>query len=364
MSQQQRLVLAAAAVVLMGFFAVIFGEKGKPDTTSGVGAPWLSGLKGDLGVITRLRFSQGKSVSNLIRQGEDWGVSERGGYGVDRERLGDLLKELSAARALEQKTSKPEFFARLGLEDANKEGSTAVLVEIWRDADAPAWGVLIGNDAEGRGGRYVRLADSNETWLVDRSPQAFAEPTDWIDRRVLALEFDGVERVTRTVADGSGFEAARAAKDQPSLTVASLPKGRKPRYDSVFDAAARAVLSAEAEDVRKADAALFSGPALARNRIRFFDGLLLDVDAVKAVDGNWIRVTASADAAANAAGADTAKVAPPPTDPAAQASALNGRLEGWAFKVSDYIYGELAKPLTEYTESEKAEAGKADDTTP
>ena len=364
MSQQQRLVLAAAAVVLMGFLAVVFGGQAKPDTASGTSTPWLAGLKGDLGVITRLRFSQGKSVSTLIRQGEDWGVSERGGYGVDRERLGDLLKELAAARALEQKTAKPEFFARLGLDDADKEGSAAVLVEIWRDAEAPAWRVLIGNAAEGREGRYVRLADSNETWLVDRSPQAFAEPTDWIDRRVLNLEFDGVERVTRTVADGSGFEAARSAKDQPSLTVASLPKGSKPRYDSVFDAAARAVLTAEAEDVRKADAALFSGSALARNRIRFFDGLLLDIDAVKAADGNWIRVTATVDTTPAADIANAGQAAVPAPGPAAQASAINARVEGWAFKVSDYIYGELAKPLTEYTESEQAEANKADDTTP
>ena len=362
MRQQQRLILASAAVVLMGFFAVIFGEQGKPETAAGASTPWIEGLKADLGVITRLRFSQGKSVSTLVRQGENWGVSERGGYGVDRERLGDLLKELAAARAVEQKTSKPEFFARLGLEDAGKEGSAAVLVEIWRDADAPAWRVLIGNAAEGRGGRYLRLADSNDTWLVDRSPQAFAEPTDWIDRRILNLEFDGVERVIRTLADGSGFEAARSARDQPSLRVASLPKGTKPRYDSVFDAAARAVLSAEAEDVRKADAALFSGPALAGNRIRFFDGLVLDIDAVKATDGNWMRVRASADATAESATAGQA--ASPPTAPAVQASAINARIEGWALKVSDYIYGELAKPLTEYTEAEQAEANKADDTTP
>ncbi len=364
MSQQQRLVLAAAGVVLMGLLAVIFGEQGKPETAAGASTPWLAGLKADLGTITRLRFSQGKSVSTLVRQGENWGVSERGGYGVDRERLGDLLKELAAARAVEQKTSKPEFFARLGLRDADKEGSTAVLVEIWRDADAPAWRVLIGNAAEGRGGRYLRLADSNETWLVDRSPQAFAEPTDWIDRRILNLEFDGVERVIRTLADGSGFEAARSAKDQPSLSVASLPKGAKPRYDSVFDAAARAVLTAEAEDVRKADTGLFSGPALAGNRIRFFDGLVLDIDAVKATDGNWIRVMASAAPTAAAESAAAAQAALPPTAPAAQASAINARIEGWAFKVSDYIYGELAKPLKEYTEAEKAEAGKADDTTP
>ena len=144
-----------------------------------------------------------------------------------------------------------------------------------------------------------------------------------------------------------------------SLSVASLPAGKRARYDSVFDAAARAVLTAEAEDVRKADDALFAGSARVGNRIRFFDGLVLDIDAVKATDGNWVRIKASAVAPIPATVDAAANAAKP--DPSAEAKAIEARLAGWAFKVSDYIYGELSKPLAEYIEDVKSDEGKPSD---
>lgn len=359
MTRTQRLGIAAAAVGLLVALAALFAHQRAPSSGSAATGPWLAGLKEALGEVRRVDLASSTSRASLRREGDSWGVAERQGYPVDRERLGDLLKALAAARVLEQKTSKPEFFGRLGLEDIDKPGSSAVLVEIWRDDSGPAWRVIVGNAAEGRSGRYLRLADANETWLVDSSPQAFADPADWIDRRVLGLGFERVAGVTRSLADGSGFEASRPDPAAPSLSVASLPEGTRPRYDSVFDAAARAVLTAEAEDVRKAGDDLFAGSALARNRIRFFDGLTLDVDAVKASDGNWIRVRASG--VAPAAAAEQGSEKPPLQDPAAEAAAIEARLTGWAFKVSDYIYGELAKRLEEYTEAETVDEGEADD---
>ncbi len=365
MSQKQRLGIAVVLVALLAGLAALFGHQRAPESGTGAAGPWLAGLKEGLGEVKRIDLKSGALSSSLRREGERWVLAEREGYSVDMERLADLLKELSAAKVLEQKTSKPEFYGRLGLEDIDKPGSKAVLVEIWRDDTAARWRVLVGNAAEGRSGRYLRLAGSPETWLVDRSPQAFADPGDWIDRKLLGLAFERVAGVTRSLADGSGFEAARPDAATPSLSVASLPEGGRPRYDSVFDAAARAVLTAEAEDVRRASEELFSGTALARNRIRFFDGLVLDIDAVKAGDANWVRIKASATGTGQApVPATDAAVAAHKSgtpDVAAEAAAINARVQGWAFRVSDYIYGELAKRLDEYTESVKAEAGKTDD---
>ena len=38
---------------------------------------------------------------------------------------------------------------------------------------------------------------------------------------------------------------------------------------------------------------------------------------------------------------------------------LNRRLDGWAFKVSDYVHGELAKGLADYVQDEKPPAAAA-----
>ncbi len=362
MNRGQRLAIAAAAVAVLAVLATVFGQQREPASGTAPSGPWLVGLKEALGSVQRVDIASGTARTSLRREGDNWGVSERDGYRVDPERLGDLLRELAAAKALERKTAKPEFFGRLGLDDTDKPGSTAVQVDIWRGDAAAAWRVLVGSAAEGRNGRYLRLAGSNETWLVDRSPQAFADPADWIDRKILGLDFARVAGVSRTLAGSAAFEAARADAGVVSLTVSSLPAGKRARYDSVFDAAARAVLTAEAEDVRKATPELFSGTTLAANRIRTFDGLTLEIDAVKASDGNWIRIKASGVASTAAAPAvkDAAAKAATP-DPVAEAASIDARLSGWAYKVSDYIYGELSKPLAEYIEDEKTTEGAASD---
>jgi hypothetical protein len=403
MQKQRTLVIAAVAVAAMIVLVALFGREQRATTEIGAGAGnWLPELQGALADLTKVRLQSGATVSTLVRGEKGWGVEERAGYAVDFTRLGSLLRDLAEAKPVEQKTSKPEHFGRLGLEDIDKPDSKAVLVEIWEGGEQPAWRVLVGNAAEGRGGRYVRLADGTDTWLVDRSPQALAEPTDWIDRTLLGIDFERVARLERTLPEG-GFAAARANREQPSLAAEGLPAGKKPRYDTVFDSAVRAVLNAEPEDVRRAAEAGFDAADAkpVRNTLSTFEGLALEIDALKGKDGNWIRVHARAGEPlaiatspvtadeATEGGADGADAKPafgtvPETAPAAAAAAtsgeaapaepkpdpaktladevatLNARLDGWAYKVSDYVGGELAKAMSEYIEDDKpAEAGDA-----
>jgi hypothetical protein len=368
MKERQRLVVAAVLVVSLVLLAVLFGQRQAHNTaSSAAGAVWLPGLKEQLSSVQRVRVQSGSAVSTLVREGERWGVAERDGYPVDTGRLGEVLEELAAARVLEPKTSKAELFDRLGLSDIEKPDSKAVLVELWAEGEEPLFRVLVGNAPEARRGRYVRLADATETWLVDRSPQAFADPADWIDRRLLGLAFEQVSRVTRTLPDkGEGFSASRKEPSQPSLALDGDVGDRKPRYESVFDAAARALLNAEAEDVSKAAEDRFPAESTVRNTIAFFDGLVLEVQSSKREDGNWVRVSASSATPAAAApaespapGADAGKT--PAEDLDARVQALNARLGGWAFNVSDYVHGELAKPLAEYLDDAKTEGADADD---
>ncbi len=145
----------------------------------------------------------------LERTEAGWGVVERSGYPVDFKRLEELLRALSQARLLEQKTSRPEYFSRLGLVDIEQPDSKAVLLELWSGAEQALVRVLIGDPAESRNGRYVRAASGSETWLIDQSPEPLTDAADWIDRHFLDVDFSRVERVTRTVPGGNGFVAVR-----------------------------------------------------------------------------------------------------------------------------------------------------------
>ena len=364
MRGNSKLVMAAALVALMVVLVTVFGRQQVPGSAA-QNALWLPELKPVLPQLRKVALQSSSERVTLERTEAGWGVVERSGYPVDFKSLEELLRAVSEARLLEQKTSKPEYFSRLGLVDIEQPQSKAVLLELWAAPEQALVRVLLGDPAETRKGRYVRAASGTETWLIDQSPEPLTGAADWIDRHFLDVDFARVARVTRTLPNGTGFVAERATPEAASLSVRELPEGRKPRYEAVFDGAARAVLSAEIEDVKPLKQSDFAAEDTVKTLIETKDGLELEVDATKDESGSWVRVKAQAVAArtedtrtaepaaldaADAAAAETDGVelagAVDPPDPAA----IDKRLGNWTFKVSDYVYGELSKSLEGYLE--------------
>jgi len=363
MSPNTRLGAGALAIAIMLVLVVVIGYRERPVTEAALGTPWLPALQAQLADVRRITLRSSGETTTLVRNGNTWGVVERDAYPADFKRLEALLDALASAKRVEQKTAKPEYYERLGLSDIEKPDSEAVQVEIWAQPEDPVVSVLIGRAADARRGRYVREVTASDTWLIDTAPEPQTDPAAWIDRRLLDVDFSRVAAVTRSVEGAQGFTASRASAGEASLAVASLPAGKAPRYLSVFDAAARSILTAEPEDVRKASSLDFSRAAV--TAITCFDGLGLAVRAIKAPDGNWVSLEASAgptgaptpvDAAAN----PVPTALPEASGAAEQAQALDGRLSGWAYRVSDYVYGELAKGLNDYIQDQKpAASGRA-----
>ena len=357
-----KLAVAAGLVALMVVLVAVFGRQQAPESAS-ENALWLPELKPAMSELRKLALQSSTERVTLERTEAGWGVVERSGYPVDFKRLEELLRALSQARLLEQKTSKPEYFARLGLVDIEQPDSRAVLLELWSGAEQALVRVLLGDPAESRNGRYVRAASGSQTWLIDQSPEPLTDAADWIDRHFLDVDFSRVVRVTRTLPGGNGFVAVREKPGAASLSVRELPAGRKPRYEAVFDGAARAVLSAEIEDVKPLQQSDFAADKTATTLIETADGLGLEIEAIKDDSGSWVRVKARAVAArpedaAAAQGAvaatgddpDAASAAADGVAPQVDPATINERLGNWAFKVSDYVHGELSKSLEDYLE--------------
>lgn len=367
MNQKSRLGLAAAIVAVMVLLVAVFGYRERPGTVAGAESPWLPQLKQQLGELRRLRLQSSAETVTLARGDAGWVVEERAAYPADFRQLETLLEALASARLVEQKTARPEFFDRLGLVDIEQPASEAVQLEIWNAGEQPFLRVLLGKAAEGRNGRYVRAVSEQQTWLIDTSPEPMTNPADWLERKLLDVDFSRVASVSRALGGTPEFSAARAVAGDVPLAIAALPAGKAPRYQGVFDAAARAILTAEPEDVRKAADLDFTGAA--ETVIGSFDGLNLTVRAIKAKDGNWVALGAAAgtpvprtDAPASELASDEELTPEPvgadaiPAEAAAQAERLNRRLDGWAFKVSDYVYGELVKGLADYLQDEQPAA--------
>lgn len=347
-SQKSRLGLAAALVGVMIVLVAMFGHHDRHGGAGMASGKWLPELAPLLGQVDKVQMRSASGVVTLHRDGTRWVIEEREGHAASFPQLQALLDALATARLIEPKTALPQNFSRLGLDDIEHPGSEAVLVEVWAAGADPIVRVLIGDADSTRGGRFVRLANEQQSWLIDTSPQPLADPADWLDRRMLDVDFSRVAAVERVFAGSPGFRVSRAAATaDASLALEELPAGKAPRYISVFDAAARSILTMVPEDVRKAAGLDFTNAPL--TRIVCFDGLVIEARVLESSEGNWMTLDVHAatdpDVAEQAAGGDPGKS---PATVREEATTLEHRVAGWAYRVSDYVYGEASKTLDDY----------------
>ena len=122
MKGNSKLAVAVALVALMVLLVAVFGRQQAPESAR-ENALWLPELKPALPELRKVALQSSTERVTLERTEAGWGVVERSGYPVDFKRLEELLRALSQARLLEQKTSRPEYFSRLGLVDIEQPDS-------------------------------------------------------------------------------------------------------------------------------------------------------------------------------------------------------------------------------------------------
>lgn len=327
MTQRTVTTLAAIAVGLVLLLVVVrnVDMDGTRVATGRLLLPEFAPLANDIREVSIAGAGDGVT---LRREDDGWVVVERDDYPADMGKLRPLVIALSEASIVEEKTSNPELYARLGLgdpgdgtaEDGEGEGEgTRVTVS----GEAVISTVIFGNTAQGEN-RYARVADEPGSYLVDVNPVLPQSAGEWLDPQITDIAADTVRLVTIEHADGERIELARPDDAETADYVAvNLPEGRELTYPSVGNGIAGALDDLELEDVRRQS----EGDAGTTAVFATADGLEVSVELIE--EGNeeetsdaaiWLRFSASANG-------DGAKAA---------ADALNERLENREFRVAGY----------------------------
>jgi hypothetical protein len=172
-------------------------------------------------------------------------------------------------------------------------------------------------DALGRQALYVRRPNENQSWLARGALTPKPNAADWLDRNVINIARDRAKGATVTPATGPAYTISRDSKDQQDFKLLDLPAGRSLSFDGSPDGVAGAIVGFNIEDVAKADQFDFSKAP--QSVFHTFDGLDVTVKiATKGMD-HWATLSAAG------------------MNPATQteASAINARLNGFAFKLPE-----------------------------
>jgi Domain of unknown function (DUF4340) len=336
----RRVAILLVAGVLLIALAIWLSSKRHTERATLAGSAVLPGLgKTTLNSVSEVRLSKGDGTkTTLKRSATDWMVAERD-YAADSGKVRKLLLDLAALNVVEEKTRAPENYPALGVEDTTSDKAAGTRV----DAVTPAktFSLIVGKSSGAKSG-YVRVANSPQSLLAAPLISLDADPRRWLDHTLIDIPQDRIREVAVKPAQGPGYTATRASKDQADFTVAEVPKGRELSSPAAADPIAGSLGSVSLDDVRHAPADPAAG-TVSHAIFRTFDGLEIEVVGHK--DGNSAFVSFTP--------RSTAK------ETQAEAQTLESKVKGWEFEVPSYKYDGMFRPLEDLLKKPPEPAAKA-----
>ncbi len=377
MNSNKLIILVAVALAAIGLGIWVSSERASQEETST--ASLFPDLKKTINDATAVRiFTAGDKQSvEIARKDSAWVVSERHGYPADDAKVRKLLLSLANAKLQEEKTSNPENYASLNVEDVSAEDASGIRVEV--AGVQPPVNLIVGKPGTSLDTQYVRKAGEKQSWLVDADFDTTSVPQDWLRKTLFEISADRIQSATVQAKGAKPYTAAKNAKADADFSVAGLPKGKKLTSPSAANTLATALTGVALSDVQPA--AEFESPPDVTATYQTFDGLVLEIKGWSKDDKRYLAGQARFDAAladrfkaaseppdsketnaqdtaaaamaktdqSDAAGTDKADGPAKPSaatpNVAEEAKSVNEKLSGWVFEIPEYKYNAIFKPL-------------------
>lgn len=290
-----------------------------------------------------VRGAGNSQLVSLVRGAQSWTITELSSYPADWTRVREVLTGVAWASVSELKTSNPEYFSRLGVEEITDEDARGIMLEIGVGKDH--YELILGHEAESRGGQYVRIAGADQSYLISETIDVPSTPIAWADDIIVDIGSGLVAEVNIAHADGELVTVSRISADDGDFSLHDVPKGRETQAAWVINRLAGAFTQLRMENVMPES--LFSGTPGAAVRVLLFSGLELAAEVFEANGSTWIRIQAKRhESAIPAEGAD-------PQEGQAQdqiedvlsgeIAEINQRTSSWVYQISETKHAELIK---------------------
>jgi hypothetical protein len=306
-----RLLLFVVVVLVAALWLI---ESGGDSDLPEAGTPLMPDLRAVANEIDEVSVQRAGQPPLTIRRSDGrWVVPDRGDYPANVDALRTVLRAMTEAAVVEAKTANPALHDRLGVDAPSAENSTAVLVSA--RAGERDFALVFGNVAQGSY-RYARIADQDQSWLIDQNPELPTGVADWLDKDISDIDSSQVRSVTVSHPDGETITISKAAEADINFDVADIPEGRQLTYSTVANGIAGALNDLDLDDVRPA-----TGTAADAIQTTFetFGDIRVLARTVIDDDGNWLTL-------------DVEGLAGETED----LLALRQRVDGWEFRIADY----------------------------
>ena len=247
--------------------------------------------------LNKLSFMQAEQILRIEKNDENiWQVVEKGYFPADVTMIRGLLRALTEAEKIEEMSSRPEDFSKLGVADSDAEEGEGILLEI---ADAERqWQLIVGNTAAHLNqGQYIRLPDENRSWLINRRLELDMEVDEWLDKYIIHIAPEDLHRIALERHDGETVTTMTIVRriKGGDFKLENLPENRKMKSDYIIQQIAAAVDYLQFKEVFPKDDSFLLPQQHINATFTTFDGLEFSMQsyqideesyAVMAVDYN------------------------------------------------------------------------------
>lgn len=344
--RRKSLLVLILLTVAVAIAAVVAQRDTRP--VAGAGEPLFPALLDNINDITTVVGVGRGETFTLVRDGDLWVVSEKHRFRANQQNARQLILGTARLTRIEPKTSNPDLYARLGLDDIHAEGGNAVRYTFKNAAGHALAEIIIGNSRLGRADPqaseyFVREPAMAQTWLVEGNLPDAIGVMEWVDDKVLDISRDRVHQVTVVHPRGAMVRVAKKKPSQKTFDLLDVPEGTEVDTKWKVSDLGRALATLDLADVMPASQA--SVPDDGRKvEMTTFDGLRVVLRSVENGERTLARIHASFDESAvvteflpGGAEADGESDLLLPADAVREeAERINRDTQSWIYVLPDY----------------------------
>ncbi len=339
-----------AILTALALMLVVFTPEYRSQVSSTVDALLLPVIAEQINEVDRVEVVTAGNhvVATMIKTEAGWRLQQMDAYHANWGKLQPLLAALAQARVVAVKTDKPEYYARLGVEDIDSDDAGSVLLNI--SVAGQTSGILIGHQTQGRQGQYVRLLDQAASAEIDRRLDVSTELLDWVDSSIIDIGSSEVAEVEIIHPRGDKLLVMRISADQTDFDFAGLPEDREIKSSWAVNSLGSVLSMLELETVKAADGIDWDDAV--RMRLLMFSGVEIIVELIESDDQHLLRLQANHPAAKvvtnqaseNSATAEQQEIEKRAlADIAARVAEINQKTHAWVYGISKRKYDAMAK---------------------
>ncbi|ALG67251.1 DUF4340 domain-containing protein [Beggiatoa leptomitoformis] len=366
--------ILAILTILAIFFAVQLTQKPQSPTTATNPITIFPNLMSVINEVSEIDVKAADQTTTLSRSTDGlWGLKEKSNYPADLTKVRNILMGFSNLKVLEAKTSNPEWYEKIGVEDVSTPSAKSTLITLKKPDGTGVASLIIGNNQRAKADSsqqeiFVRKPEDKQSWLVQGSLPVEKTALAWISNELTDIAMQRIQAVDVTQPSGKTIQISKTSATDETYKVADLPENAKVSQPDAVNQIATTLSNLTLEDVIASSELKGDEKAGVTAVFKTFDGLTVTLKTVEKDSKQYGQFTIAFTAPQVAEkvedkGENAEKAADKP-DPIkvtqAEAEKLQQTLTGWAYVIPASKMEALLKPQADFITTEPPQAAATD----